>query len=40
MKAKSENSISHIKTDGSIEKSSLNFKNNSELEIKQYDIIA
>lgn len=30
----SENSITHIKTDGSIEKNSLNFRNNSELEIK------
>lgn len=30
----SENSITHTKTDGSIEKNSLSFKNNNELEIK------
>ncbi|MES2396879.1 MAG: hypothetical protein V4549_12785 [Bacteroidota bacterium] len=30
----SENSITHTKTDGSIEKNSLSFKNNTELEIK------
>ncbi|MES2139582.1 MAG: hypothetical protein V4511_07720 [Bacteroidota bacterium] len=35
----SENSITHIKTDGSIEKNSLNFKNNTELEIKSSSMI-
>ncbi|MDP1745006.1 MAG: hypothetical protein Q8L90_05475 [Bacteroidota bacterium] len=30
----SENSITHTKTDGSIEKNSLSFKNNNELDIK------
>lgn len=35
----SENSITHTKTDGSIEKNSLNFKNNNELDIKSSTMI-